>query len=228
MTRLMAAASLRRIAWFALPATLIACADKTPPVAKTDSVPVAPVVQPVTQPAAQPSPAAFRVAMETSKGTIVVEVKRSLAPLGADRFYELVQQNYFNDVRFFRVLTGFMAQFGMHGDPATNAQWSSKTLMDEPVLESNKRGTITFAKTGAPNSRSNQFFINFGDNSMLDAQGFSPFGHVVQGMDVVDKINAEYGESPDQGRIDVEGNAYLTKNFPRLDFIKSTKIVASP
>ena len=162
---------------------------------------------------------------ETSRGNFTIEVKRSLAPIGVDRFYELVQNGYFTDVRFFRVVPGFIAQFGMHGDPKTNATWMSSTLMDDPVAESNKRGTIVYATTPRPNTRSNQFFINFGDNAMLDAQGFAPFGHVVEGMAVVDAINAEYGESPDQPRIEAQGNAYLTDAFPRLDYIKSAKVM---
>ena len=168
--------------------------------------------------------APFRVAFETSRGNFVVEVKPSLAPLGAQRFRQLVDSGYFTDARFFRVLPGFVAQFGMHADPKVNAMWSEKTIADDPVIESNKRGTIVFATRG-PNTRSNQFFINFGDNAMLDGQGFSPFGHVVEGMEVVDAIHSGYGDAPSQGQIAAEGNAYLMREFPQLDYIKSAKVV---
>jgi len=155
---------------------------------------------------------------------VVIEVTRSLAPNGADRFYNLVRSGYFTDIAFFRVIPGFMCQFGIHGDPAVSAKWRDANLNDDPVKGSNTRGTITFATAG-PNTRTTQLFINFGDNGNLDGQGFSPFGKVIAGMDVVDKINGEYGESPDQGRIQGEGNAYLKQQFPNLDYIKSASIL---
>ena len=207
----------RIVALFALPFALAACKDKGSTAATS-------AIRPPSS-TSSASPDSFRVLFETSRGNFTIEVKRSLAPIGVDRFYELVQNGYFTDVRFFRVVPGFIAQFGMHGDPQTNATWMSSTLMDDPVAESNKRGTIVYATTPRPNTRSNQFFINFGDNAMLDAQGFAPFGHVVEGMAVVDAINAEYGESPDQPRIEAQGNAYLSDAFPRLDYIKSAKVV---
>lgn len=183
-------------------------------------------------PAAAPVPAApapkFKVQFETSKGNFVVEVDPALAPIGAERFRTLVDSGYFTDVRFFRVLEGFVAQFGMHGDPAVNERWRTKTLMDEPVKASNTRGTIVYAKPGMPNARSNQFFINLADNSgSLDPQGFSPFGQVVEGMDVVDKLYAEYGSAAGdaQGQIAAEGNVFLKKEFPKLDYIKSATII---
>jgi cyclophilin family peptidyl-prolyl cis-trans isomerase len=167
------------------------------------------------------------VEFETSKGNFVVEATRSLSPLGADRFHTLVDSGYFDEARFFRVLPGFIVQFGMHADPAVYERWRTRTFMDEPVKVSNTRGTIVYAKPPQPaNSRSTQFFINLGDNTgSLDPQGFSPFGQVVEGMEVVDKIFSGYGEEPNQGMIGTEGNAYLKKNFPKLDYIKSAKII---
>jgi peptidyl-prolyl cis-trans isomerase A (cyclophilin A) len=177
------------------------------------------------------APETFKAQFDTTKGKITIEVTRSLSPNGADRFYNLVRSGYFKDVAFFRVVSGFMCQFGMHGDPAVTAKWGDARIQDDPVVGSNKRGTITFAM-GGPNTRSTQFFINFGDNTRLDGMGFSPFGKVVEGMDVVDKINGEYGDMPQQGGrgpnpefIARQGNAYLKKDFPNLDYIKSATIV---
>ena len=167
----------------------------------------------------------------TTKGKFTIEVTRSLAPNGADRFYNLVRSGYFKDVAFFRVIPGFMCQFGIHGDPNVSAKWREAAIPDDPVKGSNTRGTITFATAG-PNTRTTQLFINFGDNVNLDGMGFSPFGKVIAGMGVVDKINGEYGDGPpggngpDQGRIQTEGNAYLKKDFPNLDYIKSATIVS--
>jgi peptidyl-prolyl cis-trans isomerase A (cyclophilin A) len=175
------------------------------------------------------APATFRANFDTSKGAFVVEVHRDWAPLGADRFYNLVKNGFFDQVRFFRVIQGFMAQFGIHGDPAIAAAWQGAQIKDDPVKQSNKRGFVVFATAG-PNTRTTQFFINFGDNTGLDRQGFAPFGEVVKGMDVVDNIYNGYGEGapngkgPNQGRIQSEGNAYLMKEFPRLDYIKSATI----
>jgi peptidyl-prolyl cis-trans isomerase A (cyclophilin A) len=177
-----------------------------------------------------PAPENFKAQFDTTKGKFTVEVTRSLSPNGADRFYNLVRSGYFKDIAFFRVIPGFMCQFGIHGDPAVSAKWREASITDDPVKGSNTRGTITFATAG-PNTRTTQLFINFGDNIGLDAQGFSPFGKVTEGMDVVDKINSEYGEGapggngPDQGRVQMEGNVYLKKDFPNLDYIKSAVIV---
>jgi cyclophilin family peptidyl-prolyl cis-trans isomerase len=176
------------------------------------------------------APATFRANLDTSKGAIVITVHREWAPVGADRFYNLVKNGFYDDVRFFRVIPGFMAQFGIHGNPAVAAAWRPAQIKDDPVKQSNKRGFVTFATAG-PNTRTTQLFINFGDNAgSLDKQGFAPFGEVTTGMDVVDKIYSGYGEGaprgkgPDQGRTQSEGNAYLTKEFPRLDYIKSATI----
>ena len=177
-------------------------------------------------PAAVTAPQSYRVRFETSKGPFVVEVHRDWAPNGADRFYQLVQSNYFDGNRFFRVVPNFMVQFGIHGDPKVAAQWENLTIPDDPVTQSNKRGYITFATRG-PNTRTTQLFINFKDNAGLDQQGFAPFGVVVEGMPVVDKINAEYGEQPNQGQIHAEGNAYLEKEFPRLDFVRTARVAES-
>jgi peptidyl-prolyl cis-trans isomerase A (cyclophilin A) len=175
------------------------------------------------------APATYKVKFDTSKGAFVVQVTRAWAPQGADRFYNLVKSGFYDNVRFFRVISGFMVQFGISGDPAVMAGWREQPIKDDPVAQSNKRGFITFAMAG-PNTRTSQVFINFNDNTRLDASGFAPFGQVVSGMDVVDKLNAEYGEGapsgrgPDQSRMQREGNAYLTKEFSRLDFVKKATI----
>ena len=170
------------------------------------------------------APATFNVNFVTTAGSFVLQVTRAWAPKGADRFYNLVKHGYYNDTRFFRVVPNFMVQFGINGDPKLQDVWREASIADDPVTQSNKRGFVTFAKRNMPNSRSTQVFINFKDNTGLDGQGFAPFGQVISGMDVVDKINAEYGEEPDQGRIQFEGNAYLAKEFPRLTVMKSVTI----
>jgi len=175
------------------------------------------------------APAVFKARFDTSKGAFVVEVHRDWAPNGADRFYNLVKHGFYDNVRFFRVISGFMVQFGINGDPRISAQWREARIPDDPVRQSNRRGYITYAMAG-PNTRTSQVFINFIDNAGLDRQGFSPFGRVVSGMNVVDALNAEYGEGaprgrgPDQGRIQAEGNAYLARSFGRLDYVKKATI----
>jgi peptidyl-prolyl cis-trans isomerase A (cyclophilin A) len=175
------------------------------------------------------APATYKANLDTSKGTIVIEVHRDWAPLGADRFYNLVKNGFYDDTRFFRVIDGFMAQIGIHGNPAVAAAWRGAQLRDDPVKQSNKRGFVSFATAG-PNTRTTQLFINFRDNTNLDRMGFAPFGQVVTGMDVVDKLYSGYGEGapsgrgPDQARLQKEGNAYLQKEFSRLDYIKSATI----
>ena len=177
----------------------------------------------------EPAPAIYKARFDTSKGVFVIQVNRAWAPNGADRFYNLVKNGYYDNVRFFRVISGFMVQFGIHGDPGVSAQWRQAQIPDDKVTQSNKRGYVTFATAG-PNTRTTQVFINFGDNAGLDGQGFSPFGQVIQGMDVVDRLNPEYGEGaprgrgPDQGRLQQEGNAYLQKDFSRMDFVRKATI----
>ena len=170
------------------------------------------------------APAIYKARFETSRGVFVVQVMRSFAPSGADRFFNLVKNGFFDDVRFFRVVPDFMVQFGINGNPSIQTVWRDQNIKDDLVRQSNKRGFITFATAG-PNTRSTQIFINYADNSFLDNMGFAPFGRVVEGMEVVDKINAQYREQPNQGRIQSEGNAYLTKEFPKLDYIKKATIV---
>ena len=171
------------------------------------------------------APDSFQAQLETTKGTVVIDVTRAWSPLGADRFYNLVKRGYYDEVRFFRVVEGFMVQFGISGDPDLNSVWSESNFQDDPVVESNRRGYVTFAKTGAPNSRSTQLFINFGNNGGLDSQGFSPIGQVSSGMDVVDSIYGGYGERPNQGLMQSQGNPYLIENFPDLDYIERATIV---
>jgi peptidyl-prolyl cis-trans isomerase A (cyclophilin A) len=171
------------------------------------------------------APNSYRARFETSAGSFTVEVTRAWAPLGADRFYNLVRHGFFDGTRFFRVVPGFVVQFGLSGSPAISAPWRAASIPDDPVAQHNTRGTLTFA-TGGPATRTTQMFINFGDNSRLDAMGFSPVGRVVDGMDVVDRIYAGYGEQPEQGRIEMQGNDYLRSQFPQLDSIAHATIVA--
>jgi peptidyl-prolyl cis-trans isomerase A (cyclophilin A) len=172
------------------------------------------------------APATFRARFETSQGPFIIEVHRDWAPIGADRFYTLVKRGFYNDARFFRVLSGFMAQFGLSGDPARQGEYAAANLIDEPAKQSNLRGFVTFAKESSPHTRYTMVFINYKDNSYLNADGFAPFGQVVVGMDVVDKLYGGYGRAnvPDQRRIKSEGNAYLMAEYPKLDFIKSARI----
>lgn len=176
------------------------------------------------------APATYTVELQTTEGPIVIDVTRSWSPNGADRFYNLVKLGYFTDVAFFRVLEGFMAQAGMHGDPRVNRVWSSRNIPDDPVTQQNTRGMVTFAKTNAPNSRANQFFINYGDNRNLDPMGFAPFGRV-RDMAAVDALHSGYGEGaprgrgPSQGDVARMGNRYLKANFPELDYIESARIL---
>lgn len=175
------------------------------------------------------APDAFKASFDTSAGAFVIEVHRDWSPNGADRFYNLVRRGYFDGLRFFRVIPGFMAQFGISGDPSISSVWRDARIPDDPVKQGNKRGAITFATAG-PGTRTTQLFINLADNAFLDKQGFSPFGQVVMGMDNVQKIYSGYGEGapsgkgPDQGRVQREGNKYLESDFPRLDYIKTITI----
>jgi peptidyl-prolyl cis-trans isomerase A (cyclophilin A) len=185
-----------------------------------------------TKPQGQPdtAPATFRVKFETSKGDFVVEVKKALAPEGAERFYMLVTRGFYDEARFFRVVRGFVVQFGMNGDPKTQSLWSNAVIKDDRVKGSNKKGTITFAMRG-PNTRTTQVFINLTDNSQLDSMGFAPFGEVVEGMGIVEKLYSSYGDmaprgsGPDPQQIQMKGNAYLEQRFPRLDYIKTARVL---
>ncbi len=176
------------------------------------------------------APNVFQTRFETSKGQFVIETHRNWAPRGADRFYQLVESGFFDNTRFFRVVSGFMVQFGMHGDPEVNAAWDPLVIQDDSVRQSNLRGYVTFATSG-PDSRTTQIFINLVDNPRLDEMGFAPFGRVIQGMEVVDSLYAGYGDGPpsgfgpDQTQIKARGNAYLEREFPRLDFVRTARLV---
>jgi peptidyl-prolyl cis-trans isomerase A (cyclophilin A) len=176
------------------------------------------------------APAVFDARFTTTKGDFVVEVTRAWSPRGADRFYNLVKYHFFDGAAFFRVLEGFVVQFGISPRPDVSQVWENAKIDDDPVTQSNTRGMLTFATSG-PNTRTTQLFINLGNNANLDSMGFSPFGKVTSGMEVVDKLYSQYGEGapngngPDQNRIQKEGKAYLEKSFPLLDTIKTAVIV---
>jgi peptidyl-prolyl cis-trans isomerase A (cyclophilin A) len=182
----------------------------------------------------QTAPDKFKAKFITSEGDFVVEVTREWAPLGADRFYNLVFNRFYDNVRFFRVIPNFMAQFGINGDPEITAKWvghpqrnpnwQDVALQDDPVNAKNERGTLTFGNAG-PNTRTTQVFINFNHSAHLDGMGFAPFGQVVEGMETVDAINPQYRELPNQDKIMTEGNAYLEANFPELTYIKTARII---
>lgn len=178
------------------------------------------------------APDVFHARFETSKGDFVIEVRREWSPNGADRFYNLVASGYYDGTRFFRVIAGFMAQFGIHGDTAVAAAWREQRIADDSVAQSNTRGFASFAM-GGPDTRTTQIFINYGDNGRLDGMGFSPFGRVVEGMEVVDALYSGYGDSalsggrgPTQPKIQGQGNAYLERDFPNLDFVRRATLVA--
>lgn len=173
------------------------------------------------------APDVYEAKFETTKGDFVIEVTRSWAPLGADRFYNLVKNHFYDGVSFFRVVPGFVVQFGLTGNPAVNKAWNNANIKDDPVVQSNKPGTITFAMAG-PNTRTTQVFISFGDNSRLDAMNFAPFGKVTSGMDVINQLYGGYGDAPTshQDEITNQGKAYLDKNWPKLDSIKTATIIS--
>ncbi len=190
--------------------------DSDPPVPTADAL--------SSEKPADAAPDEFQVNFKTTKGEIVVAVHRDWAPNGVDRFYQLVKTGFFDGCRFFRVVPGFVVQFGITGDPMVQSQWRESPIADDPVVQSNKRGYLTFATAG-PNTRTSQLFINLADNANLDGQGFSPFAEVTTGMDVVDSIYAGYGESPQQHMIQDQGNEYLTSEFPMLDYIETATII---
>ena len=179
------------------------------------------------------APDSFRVRFSTSEGEFIVQVHRDWAPHGADRFYNLVREGYYDGNRFFRVLDGFVAQWGIHGNPRVSAAWRDATIPPDSVRASNTRGRITFAMGRSPDTRTTQVFVNYTDNTRLDEMGFAPFGEVVEGMDVVEALHSGYGEGapsgqgPRQDRIQTEGNAYLEAEFPRLDSIRTAEILTS-
>jgi peptidyl-prolyl cis-trans isomerase A (cyclophilin A) len=196
---------------------------------KSDS----PVANPPAEAMNERAPDTVRVRFETTKGPFVVEAYRAWAPHGVDRFYQLVNMGFYNDTRFFRVLGGFMAQFGVSGDPGVTAAWQDRTIPDDPVAHTNERGTVTFAAKSSANSRTTQLFISYRDNSNLDGMGFSPIGKVIEGMAAVDSLYNGYGEGapdgngPDQMRGTAEGNAYFDSAFPKLDHITKATLIGS-
>ncbi|HEY2473868.1 MAG TPA: peptidylprolyl isomerase [Candidatus Cybelea sp.] len=171
-----------------------------------------------------PATGTYRVALDTTSGPITILVDRSLAPIGAQHFYELVRARYFNGARFYRVVPGFVVQWGAAADPAVTKKWDVP-IPDDPVKGSNTRGTVTFASEEQPNTRTTHLFINLADNLKLNAMGFAPIGHVQRGMNNVERIYSGYGERPDQEKIAAQGNTYLEKEFPKLDYIKTAHII---
>jgi len=193
-----------------LPSLAIACSD-------------APSPQTVRAPASD----SFRVVFATSRGDFVVQVDRAWAPNGADRFWELAGERFFDENRFYRVIPGFIAQFGANDDRKRNKRWEETPLADDPPREKNRRGTVSFASLG-PGTRTHQLFVNLKDNASLDAQGFTPIGRVVEGMSVVDSLYDEHGEDPKYHLIATQGNKYLARMFPKLDYIRTARIVTAP
>ncbi|MEI7892105.1 MAG: peptidylprolyl isomerase [Myxococcales bacterium] len=209
------------------PASTSRAASSAQP-AQTAQTAVAPPVNPALldpSRATEQAPEVYKARFVTNRGEFTIEVHRDWAPVGADRFFNLVKLGYYDDTRFFRIVDGFMVQWGIHGDPAVSARWRDARVSDDPVKQQNKRGFVTFATSGK-DSRTTQIFINYvDDNVRLDGMGFAPFGKVIEGMNVVDGFNKAYGERPNQGRIQGEGNAYLQQAFPEMDWVKSARIV---
>lgn len=201
------------------------------PLLRADDKTAAPATPAPVAPADSQIPDVFQVEFDTTKGKFIVEVQKAWAPVGAERFYNLVKEGYYTDIAFFRVLKGFVAQFGIHGKPEVAKKWGNATIKDDKVAKSNLRGYITFATAG-PNTRTTQLFINLADNARLDGMGFSPFAQVVgEGMKVVDQFYADYGEGapngggPAQDLMEQKGNTYLREKFSKLDYLKSAKIL---
>lgn len=216
---------MRRIMTAALLVTLAACAKRdqggTPAAAATGNAEA--LMNPASSANQTPAPATFRARFETSAGDFTIDVTRAWAPRGADRLYHLIQNGFYDGDRFFRVVPGFVVQFGLNGSPAVNAAWHSAAITDDPVTQHNEAGTLVFATAG-PNTRTTQLFINYVNNYNLDGMGFAPLGRVVDGMDVVQKIFAGYGQTPDQSLIESQGNTYLSQAYPQLDYIKKATI----
>jgi peptidyl-prolyl cis-trans isomerase A (cyclophilin A) len=206
---------------------LAGCGSKEPESAK-EAKQAEQVQPPAAPPAAKPEEPAkpaqgtFKVLLDTSKGNVVIEVHPEWAPIGAEHFRKLVESGFYDGARFFRVISGFVAQFGLAANPAVTAKWD-KPIKDDPVLQTNRVGSVVYATAG-PNTRTTQIFINLAGNQRLDSDGFAPFGMVTQGMDAVEKFYSGYGENPDQGAITGRGNAYLTATFPKLDYIRKATV----
>jgi cyclophilin family peptidyl-prolyl cis-trans isomerase len=201
---------------FAAATTLAACGTKH-----------APLLSPSDKRFAKPAPDSFDVEFITTKGRMLVRAHREWSPNGVDRFYALAANNYFDTIAFYRTVPNFVSQFGYHGDTAISHAWNQRTIPDDPVKITNKRGTLVFARSG-PNTRSTQFFFNIVDNAYLDdlnGIGFPPIGEIIQGVEVLDKLNGEYGNTPNNGRPPREGNAYLRREFPNLDYITRARVV---
>jgi peptidyl-prolyl cis-trans isomerase A (cyclophilin A) len=206
---------------------LLACAVSALACSRRDAPPREPQRETAASPpppAGPPAPDSFLVALTTSRGPVAVVVHRSWAPHGADRFYALVGSGFYDGARFFRVVRGFVVQFGLPGDPQLGRAWSSQVIPDDPVRRPNRRGTVAFASAG-PNTRTTQLFINLADNLRLDALGFAPIGQVAERLGIVDSLYAQYGERPSQDSIRLQGNAYLTRAYPNLDYIRTARIV---
>lgn len=176
---------------------------------------------------AGPAPDSFRVALSTSKGDVVVAVYKAWSPHGADRFHQLVSEGFFDDQRFFRVIPQYIAQFGASADPKKNDRWDDAKIPDDPRTQTNARGTLSFAAE-APNTRSHQLFFNLKDNPKLDPQGFVPIGRVVEGMGVLDSLYDDYGDTPKYRLVATLGNEYLHRMFPRMDYIRTARVVGAP
>ncbi len=235
--------NIRNLAFIAAAVFSVSCAPKAPETSQTGGAATAAAVTADTKEtnqnmdilkdpskATEKAPETFKVKFNTTKGDFTLEVTRAWSPLGADRFYNLVKAGYFTDIAFFRVIEGFMVQFGIHGTPEIASAWKGARIQDDPVKQSNAPGYISYAMAG-PNTRTTQLFINFGNNASLDSMGFSPFGKIVDGMSVVNSIYSGYGEGaprgmgPDQGLVQLQGNAYLKKDFPKMDYIRSAALL---
>ena len=211
---------MTRTGWLAVCASLALAGCSSAPEPKKE----------VATPKKEKAPEVYQVNLETSKGPVTIEVHREWAPIGADHFYNLVKTGFFDNARFFRVVRGFVVQFGIAANPETHRLWQNTSLRDDPVAQPNSRGMVTYATAG-PNTRTTQIFINLKDNRQsLDRTGFAPFGKVTAGMDVVDSFYNSYGDmppsgqGPDPSQIQLQGNAYLDSRFPRLDYIKKATI----
>jgi len=200
-------------------------AGETKPEAAAPKADKSALLDPASEACTQKAPDHFQARFETTSGPFVIEIHREWAPKGADRFYNLVLNGFFDNTTFFRVVPNFVVQFGLNGDPKINAAWKNANIRDDKVLQTNKRGRITFATSG-PNSRTTQLFINLNDNAFLDSMDFAPFGEIVNGMQNVDRIFAGYGEKPRQDLIQSQGDAYLEKSFPNITRITQATILA--